>query len=81
MNDGQIEKRFRPHWRGHPILHLSPHASCQALVRLAKVVYRQAEHVIGAHPCFINVLQDEALMKSHDGVVICLEKEQSQGQL
>lgn len=38
---------------------------------LAKVVNSQPEHVIGAHPCIVNVLQDETLMETHDGVVIC----------
>ena len=58
---------------GTPSSTFPPHASCQALVLLAKIVYRQAEHVIGTHPGFINVLQYEALMKSHDGVIICLK--------
>ncbi len=40
---------------------------------LAKVVTGQPEHVIGAHPCIVNVLQDETLMETHDGVVICLQ--------
>lgn len=39
---------------------------------LAKVVNGQPEHVIGAHPCIVNVLQEETLMKTHDGVIICL---------
>ena len=64
---------------GTPSSTFPQHASCQALVRLAKIVYRQAERVIGAHPCVINVLQYEALMKSHDWVVICLEENKLQG--
>lgn len=40
---------------------------------LAKVVNGQPEHVIGAHPCIVNVLQDETLMETHDGVIICLQ--------
>lgn len=40
---------------------------------LAKVMNCQPEHVIGAHPCIVNVLQDETLMKTHDRVIICLQ--------
>lgn len=39
---------------------------------LAKVVDGQPEHVIGAHPRLVNVLQDEALVESHDGVIVYL---------
>lgn len=39
---------------------------------LAKVVNGQPEHVIGAHPWIINVLQKETLMETNDGVIICL---------
>ena len=39
---------------------------------LAKVVERQPKHVIGAHPCIINIFQDKTLVKSHDGIIICL---------
>lgn len=38
--------------------------------RLAKVVKSQPEHVIGAHPRVVNVLQDETLVEAHDGVFI-----------
>lgn len=41
--------------------------------RLTEVVNGQPEHVIGAHPCVINVLQDETLMETHNGVFICLQ--------
>ncbi len=46
--------------------------------RLTKIVQRQAEHVIGANPRLVNVLQDEALMESHDGVIICLDKAETE---
>jgi len=39
---------------------------------LAKVVNGQPEHVIGAHPRIVNVLQEETLMETHDRVVIYL---------
>lgn len=42
---------------------------------LTKVVDGQPEHVIGAHPSIINVLEDETLMESHNGVVIYLRSE------
>lgn len=38
---------------------------------LAKVVNGQPEHVVGTHPRIVNILQDETLMETHDGVVIC----------
>lgn len=41
--------------------------------RLTKVVNGQPEHVIGAHPSIINVLQDETLMETYDLVFICLQ--------
>lgn len=40
---------------------------------LAKVVNGQPEHVIGAHPCIVNVLQDETLLETHNLVIICLQ--------
>lgn len=40
---------------------------------LGKVVNGQPEHVIGAHPWIINVLQDKTLMETHDGIFICLQ--------
>lgn len=42
---------------------------------LTKVVNGQPEHVIGAHPSIINVLQDETLMETYDLVFICLQKQ------
>lgn len=41
--------------------------------RLTEIVNGQPEHVIGAHPCIVNVLQDETLMETHNGVFICLQ--------
>lgn len=40
---------------------------------LAKVVNGQPEHVIGAHPCIVNVLQDETLLETNNLVIICLQ--------
>lgn len=40
---------------------------------LAKVVNGQPEHVIGAHPCIVNVLEDETLMETHDWVIVRLQ--------
>lgn len=39
---------------------------------------RQAEHVIGANPRLVNVLQDEALMESHNGVIVCLDQAETE---
>lgn len=41
--------------------------------RLTEIVNGQPEHVIGAHPCIVNVLQDETLMETHNGVFICFK--------
>lgn len=56
----------------------SPTSLLLAMGHLTKIVQRQAEHVIGANPRLVNVLQDEALMESHDGVIICLDKAETQ---
>lgn len=44
---------------------------------LSKVVNGQPEHVIGAHPRTVNVLQEETLMETHDGVVVYLRTQRT----
>ena len=40
---------------------------------LSKVVQSQPEHIIGAYPCVVNVLQDKTLVESYDRVIVCLD--------
>lgn len=61
------------HTSSHSALHYDRPCPPEWGGGLAKVVNGQPEHVIGAHPCIVNVLQDETLMETHDGVVICLQ--------
>lgn len=76
MNEGLID-RYRRH-QGGPHPPPSPTSLLLTMGHLTKIVQRQTEHVIGANPRLINVLQDEALMESHDGVIICLDKAETQ---
>lgn len=54
-----------------PISMAAPAHQSEESGELAKVVNGKPEHVIGAHPRIVNVLQDETLMETHDGVVVC----------
>lgn len=61
------------HTSSHGALHYGRPCPPEWRGGLAKVVNGQPEHVIGAHPRIVNVLQDETLMETHDGVIICLQ--------